>query len=173
MHDSSFVNMTRFISKYRAEIGVLPGSVLDVGSQDFNGTYRPLFPGWKYTGLDTSPGKNVDLVVKNPYVWEEIYNCSYDLVISGQVFEHMEFPWLTIREIARVLKPGGLCCIIAPSAGPRHWNTDCWRFFPDGLSALAKWAQFEVLESYISWDAIKNEIDDQWKDAVLICRRSK
>ena len=40
------------------------GSVLDVGSYDVNGTYRPLFPaGWDYLGVDIEKGPNVDLVV--------------------------------------------------------------------------------------------------------------
>jgi hypothetical protein len=34
-------------------------------------------------------------------------------VVSGQAFEHIEFIWLTILEIARVLKTNGLAVIIA------------------------------------------------------------
>ena len=170
MHDSSLKNMKRFIDKYLH--GIMPGKVLDVGSQDVNGTYKPLFAGWDYRGLDVSSGSNVDIVVRDDYSWTGIESSSYDVVISGQTFEHIEFFWLTMSEIARVLKGGGLCCVIVPSAGPRHSTAegkDCYRFLPDGLEALARWAKLEVLESYISWESIRNAEDDQWKDCVLIC----
>ncbi|MEM1725222.1 MAG: methyltransferase domain-containing protein, partial [Thermoplasmata archaeon] len=42
-------------------------------------------------------------VVKDPYNWIEIEDSSVDVVISGQAFEHIEYPWLTIKEIYRVL----------------------------------------------------------------------
>jgi len=169
MHGSSLENMKRVRAKYLHD----KGTVLDIGSQDINGTYKHLFKGWNYKGLDVCPGSNVDIVVKDAYHWTEVESSSYDVVISGQAFEHIEFPWLTINEVARVLKAGGLCCIIAPSSGPIHYapeGKDCWRFLPDGLAALAVWAKLEVLESYIGWESINNAEDDQWKDAVLICR---
>jgi len=124
-----------------------PFRVLDVGSYDVNGNHRDQFDyPVEYVGLDVIPGPNVDLVVKDPYVWTEITDGSFDVVISGSTFEHIEFPWLTIREIARVLRPGGLAFIIAPSCGPMHrYPVDCYRFFPDGLVALAKWGGLQVV----------------------------
>lgn len=67
------------------------------------------------------------------------------MIISGQVFEHIEYPWLTIKEIERVLKPSGFCIISAPNAGLEHKApTDCYRYFSDGLRSLAKWADLYV-----------------------------
>jgi len=147
-------------------------AILDVGSGDVNGTYRELFtmPTWRYTGLDMAPGKNVDLVPRDPYFWHELAAESFDVVISGQAFEHVEFFWETIREIARVLKPQALCCIIAPSAAPEHRHpVDCWRFYPDGFSALARYAGLEVLEVNTDWNA-----PDRWfADTVLVCRKPR
>ena len=40
------------------------------------------------------------------------------MVVSGQTFEHIEYIWVTIVEIARVLRTGGLACLIAPGSGP-------------------------------------------------------
>lgn len=174
MHASSYLNMKRFVDKYLHGQEHNKSKVLDVGSQDVNGNYKPLFADYEYRGLDVCPGSNVDIVVDDSYHWREVESNSYDIVISGQALEHVEFFWLTVGEIARALKPSGLCCIIAPSSGPRHVcseGKDCWRFLPDGLEAVAKWAGLEVLESYIGWESIKNAEDDQWKDAVLICRK--
>ena len=174
MHASSYKNMKRFIDKYLHAAKLANASVLDIGSQDFNGSYKPLFEGYDYKGLDTCQGSNVDIVVSDIYHWASVGSSSIDVVVSGQAFEHIEFFWLIMREVTRVLKANGLCCIVVPSAGPRHSTSDgkdCWRFLPDGLEAMAHWASLEVLESYIGWEVISNAEDDQWKDAVLICQK--
>jgi hypothetical protein len=89
-------------------------NILDLGSLDVNGTYAPLFdcPNWTYHGADTAPGKNVGIVLRDPYDWKEIVDGYYDVVVSGQTFEHVEYFWLTVLQINRVLKVGGLVCII-------------------------------------------------------------
>ena len=38
-----------------------------------------------------APGKNVQLVPVDPYYWKEVAPGSFDVVISGQAFEHAEF----------------------------------------------------------------------------------
>jgi len=123
--------------------------ILDIGSMDVNGSYRSLFSrrSWRYVGADIQSGANVDIVLGDHYRWRQIRSDSYDVVVSGQAFEHIPFFWLTMQEIARVLKPGGLCCIVAPSEGPEHrYPQDCWRFLPDGMRALADFAGLDVLE---------------------------
>lgn len=148
MHKSSYLRMQYLVQYYEPyftmEDNVI--RVLDVGSFDVNGTYRDIFPvKYDYTGLDMCAGPNVDIVPKDIYHWNEIGDHEFDLVISGQAFEHIEYPWLTIKEIARVMKPSGFCIITAPNATPEHrWPTDCYRYFSDGLAALAKWADLKT-----------------------------
>jgi len=175
MHQSSLEKMAVFREQYLSERVDESLQVLDLGSQDVNGSYRPFFsePGWKYTGIDMAAGDNVDIVLKTPYAWKEISSSSADVVISGQAFEHIQYFWITMLEIARVLKPGGMCCIVAPSSGPEHrYPLDCWRFYPDGMSSLAFFAQMEVLEAKTQWDDL-GYVDgsDWWHDSVLICRK--
>ena len=123
---------------------------------------------WDYQGMDIQEGPNVDILVSDIYNWVEIGDNSYDVVISGQAFEHMEFFWKSIKEIERILKPGGLCCIIAPSAGPVHKNPyDCFRFFDNGMRAIANYAGLQVLECYTNND----ESSSPWYDNVLIARK--
>ncbi|MHB9099400.1 MAG: methyltransferase domain-containing protein, partial [Syntrophales bacterium] len=127
----------------------------------------------KYCGIDMAAGKNVDIVLQDPYNWREVKSGSADVVISGQAFEHIECFWLSMLEIARVLKSDGLCCLIAPSGGPEHrYPVDCWRFFPDGFAALARFACLEVSEVY-SQNGTTGYADgsDMWQDTVLVCRK--
>lgn len=147
-----------------------PLRIVDLGSQDINGSYRMIFasPRWEYVGIDMEPGKNVDVVLADPYHWKEISARSVDIVVSGQAFEH-----IAMLQIARVLKPGGLCCVIAPSGGVEHrYPVDCWRFYPDGFRALARYAGLEVLDTYAQWEP-KGYADgsDDWQDCVLIARK--
>ena len=169
MHQSSFLAMKKFKEDYLDKN--LNLNILDVGAYDSN--EKPFNYGiflnednWTYHGMDIKEGPNVDIVVSNIYNWVEIEDESYDVVVSGQAFEHMEFFWETILEINRILKPGGFCCIIAPSTGPVHRNPfDCYRFTSDGMVAIGKYAGFIVLESYTNHDA------PIWKDSVLICKK--
>ena len=168
--------MTRFRNRYLSARATESLKILDLGSQDVNGCYRPIFsePRWRYRGLDMAAGKNVDVVLRTPYAWREIASNSADAVISGQAFEHIQYFWLTILEIERVLKPGGLCCILAPSTGPEHrYPQDCWRFYPDGMRALADFARLEVLEVKTQWEdqGLYTDGSDQWHDTMLICRK--
>lgn len=175
MHISSYKKMASFRHRYLSGREFERLVIYDLGSQDVNGSYRPLFnsPHWLLKGIDMSAGKNVDIVLKNPYVWREIGPGSADVVISGQAFEHIEYFWISILEIARILKPGGQCCILAPSSGPEHrYPVDCWRFYPDGMRALAAYAQLEVLEATTQWhDEGYTDGSDWWHDSMLVCRK--
>lgn len=140
---------------YLESYAATPLTILDVGSASIEGalSYKDVFtsPSWRYIGLDMSPGPNVDLVPSHPYHWYEIEDGTIDVVVSGQAFEHIEWPWLTIREIARVLRVNGIAAITAPSSGSVHrFPKDCWRFYPDGLPALAAYGGLLVVETH--WD---------------------
>ena len=179
MHESSYRIMSDFAKKNIRSNEKY--KVLDVGSQMIDGqqgigSYKSIFdkyPNVDYTGCDMVVGLNVDIVLKSPYNWSNIPENSFDFVISGQMLEHVEFPWLTFIEINRVLKPGGICCIIAPSAGIMHnYPLDCYRYYPDGMSALASYASLEVLETFAEWEREKYPyMNEVWKDCVLIARK--
>lgn len=176
MHQSSYDKMEVFCEKYLKDKAEKPLSILDLGSLDINGSYRPIFDQyqWEYRGMDMSAGKNVDIVLKTPYHWKEVKSDSTDVMVTGQAFEHIEYFWITILEIARVLKPGGICCILAPSGGYEHrYPVDCWRFYPDGFKALARFARLDVIESKAQWDVDPRYTDssNDWKDCMLVCKK--
>lgn len=175
MHQSSLENMAAFSKEYLTGREGERLEILDLGSCDVNGSYKQFFasPNWRYIGVDMAPGKNVDVVLSDTYDWKEFGSSSIDVLVSGQVFEHVEYFWLTMLEIKRVLKPGGLCCIIAPSGGYEHrYPVDCWRFYPDGVKALARYAGLDVLKAETRWEGGSYKDDSAlWKDTVLVCRK--
>jgi SAM-dependent methyltransferase len=117
--------MEHFVDAYLAAAAATPLEILDFGSQQVNPvslTYRTLLDRspWRYRGLDIEAGHNVDVCVKDAYDWPDIPSDSIDVVVSGQAFEHVEYFWASAFEIGRVLKPGGLTMLIAPSGGYEH-----------------------------------------------------
>lgn len=174
MHASSYRKMEAFRAAYLQS----PASdlrVLDVGSMayDDNDSYRPIFgSGFEYVGLDLDTGPNVDITPSDPYCWTEIENESFDVVISGQTFEHNPYPWITMAEIARVLRPGGLVALIAPSRGNVHrYPLDCWRFYPDSASALCAYVGLDLLESFVEPDDGRTISGAEWGDFFMVARR--
>lgn len=134
MHDASFQQMARILNAWQGG----PATVLDVGSLDVNGTYRPIaeYYGWRYTGLDVCKGPNVDIVSPDLYRFPVDDN-AYDIVISGSTMEHVQAIWLWVPELVRVLRPGGMLAIITHTSWEYHcFPVDCYRILPDGMKYL-------------------------------------
>ena len=166
MHLSSLEHVERLVAKYLVNRPTL--SVIDIGSYDVNGSYKQFFqqPGWRYTGVDLAAGPNVDLVLSSPYRLP-LPSHSADVIVSGQAFEHIEFFWLTWLEMSRVLKPGGMIFLLAPSRGYEHrYPQDCWRFYPDAYRALASYGGLQLLEVTTDWEPHRDPDSAPWGDTV-------
>lgn len=95
--------------------------VLDIGSLDINGNNRVLFEDCNYLGLDVGMGKNVDYIsVGHLFEGPDNY---YDTIISTEVFEHDMFYEDTIKNIMRMLKPGGLFLFTCAAPGRDEHGT--------------------------------------------------
>ena len=138
-----------------------PGShVLDVGGADINGSYRGLFADCTYRSLDF---QRADIVVTG-YEWP-LPDESFDAVVSGQALEHDPHFWRTMKNMARVLRPGGHAIVIVPSAGGVHrYPVDCYRFLPDAMPALASWAGLELVTSQLDKESV-------WRDLAGVFRK--
>lgn len=170
MHPSSLENMQWCYRRYAAPRILAGGSeltVLDVGGANHNGNYSDIFtgPNLRYLGMDLVAGPGVDIVLQDPYRFP-LEDGSVDFVISGQMLEHCEFFWLAFAEMVRVLKPDGFLFLIAPSAGPIHrYPVDCYRFYPDAYSALARLAGCHLVD-------LRHDERGPWNDLVGVFSRT-
>jgi SAM-dependent methyltransferase len=117
-------------------------AVLDVGSMPSFGnceqTYiavRELFDEDVYVGVDLSSGENVDVVCE-PFSYP-FRDCSFDIVLSNQVLEHVRKPWFWIPELYRLCKRGGVMIIATPWMFKLHRKpNDFWRVTYYGMRLI-------------------------------------
>lgn len=115
--------------------------VLDVGSLDINGSNRYLFEDCEYTGIDVGPGKNVDIVC--PGHKFEASDGSFDVIVSTECFEHdMYFPE-TLKNIIRMLRPGGLFFFTCGGDGRgEHGTLRTDTFSSPNTTQIPEWANY-------------------------------
>lgn len=144
MHENSMKIMAEFVKEYE----ISKETVVDIGAYDINGTYKNLFPKAKYIGVDTNPGPNVDIIMGSNE-WEKLKDV--DVVISGQTIEHVADIPEFMAAAFNVLKPGGLLCIIAPSAGEAHYHP-IWtgNFSVERMTEAVEGAGFEIISCTLS-----------------------
>jgi len=158
MHPSSYALCSQFVQEYLFSCPKL--RIADVGSYDLNGTYRALFvrPGWKYVGFDLDAGPNVDVVLESSEDWnlQPEHIGAYDVVISGQVLEHVQRPWRWIHQFAKLCRSSGIVWLCAPNTWQFHEHPiDCWRIWPDGMKALLEDAEIDVIQCmYLGTDTV-------------------
>lgn len=134
---------TRELIKY--SLKYISGKTLDLGAG--SAKYRGIIKekASEYITFDVIPGNNIDVVGDALNLLFE--DDSFDTVISTQVLEHVEKPWIMVKEIHRVLKTGGVCILTAPFLEPYHPDPhDYFRYTVEGLRTLFKNENFEILE---------------------------
>jgi SAM-dependent methyltransferase len=93
--------------------------ILELGSYIVNGTVRNIFNGCPdYVGVDLRPGPGVDVVANATTYCPKEDLASYDLVVTTEMLEHCDDPEAVIKNIHKLLKPGGY--LILTAAGPER-----------------------------------------------------
>ena len=93
--------------------------VLEIGSQDINGSVRSMFTARRYVGVDVAEGPGVDVVCRGEDVADP--DGSYDFVISCEVMEHNPEWVRTLQNMVRLARPGGLILMTCAAPGrPEH-----------------------------------------------------
>ncbi len=124
---------------------------LDVGSGDINGNLRSLFnAATTYHGNDVVEGPNVTIVSKTSAL---TFPANYfDIAVSSECFEHDPEFKLSLQNILRMLRPGGLLAFTCASTGRPEHGTQ--RTTPgDSLATLAgvsEWVNY--YHNLTHWD---------------------
>jgi SAM-dependent methyltransferase len=130
-----------------------PGVVMDVGAKD--GRYRSLVPATRYLTLDIRPESGADIVGDVHDVPRE--SDSLDTVLATEVLEHCYDPARAVREIHRILRPGGVCILSTRFIHAYHPDPhDYFRFSRDGLELVFRdFSQVEIT-------ALGNRLQSIW-----------
>jgi len=145
------------------------GQLLDIGCGDGRFLHRMKDRGWSVTGLDfdqqaaRAAKEKYDIEVKVCRLKE--MGCpdnSFDAVTMHHVIEHVFDPVATLREVCRILKPGGMVVVVTPNAdslglriyGPNWRGLEAPRhiqiFSPPALGAAARNAGLVSAQVYSS-----------------------
>lgn len=141
------------IRRVLAAAGIDRGRVLEIGAREHPrlDVFAP--PMWQYVVMDLeSLTDGVETVIGDITDCPHLDDASFDVVISVDVFEHINRPWLAAAEITRLLRPGGISYTSTLFAWRYHpVPIDYWRFTPpcleflfDGLETID--AAFDVTE---------------------------
>ena len=129
--------------------------VLEVGPDKFPSSFRELINDSTiaWDTIDLYRSEQLTYTAASEYVFP-IPESTYDIVLSGQVLEHVRKPWRWMPELARVCKPGGVVVTVNPVSWPYHEAPiDCWRAYPEGMKALYEEAGLETLVS--EWGSLE------------------
>jgi SAM-dependent methyltransferase len=151
VHDNSLLLFKRYALDYFAP----ERDVLEIGPDGFPSTYRQVAPerAGAWDTLDLAGGPELTYQAAGEYEFP-VEDDRYDIVFSAQVLEHVPLVWIWMREVARVCKPGGIVITINPVSWPFHKSPrDCWRVYPDGMSALYDDSSLEVVLS--RWESLE------------------
>jgi SAM-dependent methyltransferase len=75
---------------------------------------------------------------------DAIYDRQFDIIFAEQVFEHLLYPYRAVRNVHRMLRPGGYFLITLPFLVRIHLHpTDCSRWTSQGLPYFLEECGFE------------------------------
>jgi SAM-dependent methyltransferase len=119
-----------------ARAAITGGRILEIGGRQHPRGHIFDPSKFSYQNLDLEVG-NSNTVVGDITNCPEIADGSYDIVISVDVFEHINRPWLAAAEISRIVRPGGLSYTSTLFSWRYHpCPIDYWRYTPDALDFL-------------------------------------
>lgn len=141
-------HVTRFVQDTAQSIP--HGSLLlDAGAGE--SVYKKYFAHCNYKAIDLAVGEskwnysNLDYV--GPLHAMPIEDNSFDAILCTQVLEHLEWPRESVKEMYRVLKPGGTLYITVPMAQNEHQTPyDFFRYTSYGLRSICQGAGFQDID---------------------------
>lgn len=129
-------NIIRFLDEWKGQI---QGKVLDVGVGTWKLPRQLLQDQCNYIATDCFEDPNIDVVSDIHTLSRTFDQNSFDFVLCTDVIEHVERPWMAVRQLHAVLKPGGILLLTTPFNFHLHGDRsfkDFWRISADGLRFL-------------------------------------
>lgn len=148
----------------RRLLPALPGpEVLNAGAGAGSLTLRLVAAGLRVTSVDASPelcewtrARLGAQLAASPVLHGDLERLdlpdrAFDAAVCAEVLEHLDDDAAAARELARVLRPGGLLLVTVPANPDRYDWTDRWaghrrRYTVDGLRALLAGAGLRRVE---------------------------
>src|SRR5581483_870696 len=140
--------LAQWLREQAAELrGAAPVRLLDVGCG-----VKPYYPFFAdvasdYVGVDVVDNPAADLLGSVEAL--PVEDASFDVVLCTQVLEHCDDPAQAVRELRRVVRPGGR--VLASTHGVQVYHpspVDYWRWTHEGLRRLfttsADWSEVTV-----------------------------
>jgi SAM-dependent methyltransferase len=123
----------------QTQVPSVDGPVLEVGSKEYGSTssFRTLYQGSEYVGLDMADGTGVDVVADLTQGIGPLREGHFALVICCSVLEHVTRPWVFAENLTRVVRPGGKLFMSVPWVWRYHpYPDDYFRFSHKGVMQL-------------------------------------
>lgn len=128
--------------------------VLEVGSQEVNGSFREFVApeAAVYIGTDITAGRGVDILCPAEKIARLFGQGAFDLVICTELLEHVEDWRAVIRNLKAVTAVGGYIALTTRMPGfPFHgYPDDFWRFTAADLAAMFRDCHIESLVEHPS-----------------------
>lgn len=94
-------------------------------------------PDATHVKVDVQAGPDVDVVADAHHLDAVFAPGSVDAVIAVATWEHLARPWIAAEQVARILRPGGICYISTHHSFPVHgYPSDYTRWTGAGLTEL-------------------------------------
>ena len=156
---------------YRAIGGGEPGRVLEIGCAAgmFGKTLKERHPGTHVTGIEASraaadvAATRIDRVIRErmeelDFAAHGIAPASFDLIVAGDVLEHLHNPWGTLSRLRPLIAPGGRLVTSLPNVrnlevlGPLAVNGR-FEYAERGLLDITHLRFFTLQEMQLMFDA--------------------
>jgi len=134
------------------------GRLLDFGAGSGHFGSTMIAAGWDVASVDLATNQTEDYIFSEEKICLNFYDSSFDVVTLWYVIEHINKPITVIRELKRVLKPGGLLVLSQQNFSslqarlfrqnwlildpPRH----IYQFSPNNLIEFLRLEGFKLIE---------------------------